>query len=101
MPGGFTVLLKGNDDGEECWVSIVADGQPAVEVTLTAPYEKSVQAKNEVIVKAGSVGALDIFFNGKKLPGQGGYGTVRTLTFRSDGLQPAAPRPAAPVATPP
>jgi cytoskeleton protein RodZ len=100
MPGAFTVLLKVNDDAEECWVSIMADGQPAVEVTLTAPYEKSIQAKTEIIVKAGNVGALDILFNGEKLPPQGGYGTVRTLTFHSDGLQPPAPRPTAPAATP-
>jgi hypothetical protein len=99
MPGAFTVLLKVNDDAEECWVAIMADGQPAVELTLTAPYEKSIQAKTEIIVKAGNVGALDILFNGKKLPPQGGYGTVRTLTFHSDGLQPPAPRPAAPAAT--
>jgi cytoskeleton protein RodZ len=86
--GGFTVLLKGNDQSEECWVSIAADGQPPVELTLVAPYEKVIQAKDQVVVKAGSAGAVDIFFNGKKLPAQGGYGTVKTLTFRADGLQP-------------
>jgi cytoskeletal protein RodZ len=100
ISGAFTVLVKGNDDAQECWVSIIADGQPAVEVTLSAPYEKAIQAKTEVIVKAGNVGALDIFFNGKKLPVLGGYGTVRTLTFHSDGLQPPLPKPAAPAASP-
>ena len=85
--GGFTVLLKGNDHSEECWLSIAVDGQPPVELTLLAPYEKVIQAKDQVIVKAGSAGAVDIFFNGKKLPAQGDYGTVRTLTFRADGLQ--------------
>jgi len=44
-------------------------------------------ARNEVVVKAGNVGALDFFFNGKKLPTQGEYGKVKTLTFRADGLQ--------------
>jgi cytoskeleton protein RodZ len=89
--GGFTILLKGNDQSEECWVSIVADGQPPVELTLVAPYEKVIQAKDQVVVKAGSAGAVDIFFNGRKLPAQGDYGTVKTLTFRADGLQPLPP----------
>jgi len=96
--GTFTVLLKGNDEAEECWVSIVADGQPPVEVTLVAPEQRVIQAKNEVIVKAGSIGALDVFFNGQKVPLQGGYGVVKTLTFHSDGLQtpPLKPVAAAP-----
>jgi cytoskeleton protein RodZ len=96
--GTFTVLLKGNDEAEECWVSIVADGQPPFEVTLVAPEQKVIQAKNEIIVKAGSIGALDVFFNGQKVPLQGGYGVVKTLTFHSDGLQtpPLKPVAAAP-----
>lgn len=94
--GMFTVALKGNDDSEKCWVSIVADGQPPVEVTLIAPYEKFVQAKNEVVVKIGSAGAVDVFFNGNKLPSQGDYGVVKTLTFHPDGLQSPTPKPAAP-----
>jgi len=93
MTGAFTVLLKGNDDSDECWVSLVVDGQPPVEVTLSAPQEKSIQANREVIVKAGNVGALDVFFNGQKLPRLGEYGTVRTLIFHRDGLQPRVPKP--------
>jgi cytoskeletal protein RodZ len=93
--GTFTVLLKGNNDAEQCWVSIVADGQPPFEVTLVAPEQKVIQAKNEVIVKAGSIGALDVFFNGQKVPLQGGYGVVKTLTFHSDGLQTAPLKPVA------
>jgi hypothetical protein len=89
----FAVRLKGNDDSEECWVSISADGQPPVEATLTAPYERVVQAKNEVVVKVGSAGALDVFFNNTKLPSQGDYGTVKTLVFHPNGLQPPVPKP--------
>lgn len=95
VPGAFTVLLKGSED-DECWVSIVVDGQPAVEALLTAPQEKSIQAKREVIVKAGNIGALDVFFNGKKLGSLGDYGTVRTLTFHADGLQAPTPKAVTP-----
>jgi len=38
--GTFTVLLKGNDTSDESWVSIAVDGQPAGEVTLSAPIQK-------------------------------------------------------------
>jgi len=90
--GTFTVLLKANTESEECWVSITVDGGPAEEATMAVPYEKRIHARSEVVVKAGNVGALDFFFNGKTLPSQGDYGVVKTLTFRSDGLQPEAPK---------
>ena len=95
--GMFTVLLKGNEESEESWVSIAIDGQPPVEAMLSAPKQREVQANREVVIKAGNVGALDFFFNGRKLPSQGEYGTVKTLTFHSDGLQPGPPKAAAPV----
>jgi cytoskeleton protein RodZ len=90
--GTFTVLLKPNTESEECWVSVAVDGGPAEEATMAVPYEKRIQARDEVVVKAGNVGALDFFFNGKRLPPQGDYRAVKTLTFRSDGLQPEAPK---------
>jgi len=92
--GRFTVILKGNDESQTCWVSIEVDGQPATEAILSAPTTKTIQARDEMVLKAGSVGALDIYFNGKKLPPQGGYGIVKTLRFRNDGLQPAPTTPA-------
>jgi|SRR5579864_4073675 len=88
--GTFTVVLKGNDQSEDCWVSIVVDGQAPTEAILQGPYEKVLQGKTEIVVKAGSIGALDVFFNGKKLPSLGNYGEVRTMTFHPDGLQAAA-----------
>jgi cytoskeleton protein RodZ len=93
LPGMFAVRLKGNDASEQCWVSISADGQPPIEATLVAPYERVIQAKNEMVVKVGSAGALDVYFNNKKLPSQGEIGTVKTLVFRPDGLQAGAPKP--------
>ena len=92
-PGSFTVLLKANQESEECWVSIAVDGQPPFEVTLEVPDERRIQAREQVVVKAGNVGAVDFFFNGDKLPPQGDYGVVKTLTFRADGLQPPPPPP--------
>jgi cytoskeleton protein RodZ len=94
--GVFRLLLKGNSDSVKCWVSIAVDGKPPAEVTLLAPYRKLIHAKKEVVVKAGNVGAIDIFFNGKKLPPQGEYGEVKILTFQPDGLQTPNPKPLEP-----
>lgn len=96
--GTLSVRLKGNDDSEECWVSLSVDGQPPVEITLIGPYEKVVEARNEVVAKIGSAGAVDIFFNGKPLPSQGQVGVVRTLVFHPDGWQASAPKSPEPVA---
>jgi cytoskeleton protein RodZ len=83
--GAFTVLIRAREDS---WVSITADGQPVMQDTLTSAAEKSVQAHNQIVIKTGNVGALDISFNGKKLAPQGRDNQVKTLTFDPNGLQP-------------
>ena len=90
--GEFTVVILAREDS---WISITADGKPIIEETLVAEDQRAVHAQKEVIIKAGNTGALDFVFNGKKLNSQGDYGEVKTLTFRSTGLQPT-PR-AAPI----
>ena len=83
--GAFQVLIQAREDS---WVSITADGKQIFEDTLTAPAEKSVEARNQIVIKTGNAGALDISFNGKKLASQGGYNRVKTLTFDPSGLRP-------------
>jgi cytoskeleton protein RodZ len=82
---------------EDSWLSISVDGEIVTRALLTAPAQKSVRAQNEIVIKAGNVGALDFEFNGKKLPTQGDYGEVRTLTFSATGLPPPPPKPEPPV----
>jgi cytoskeleton protein RodZ len=89
-PGSFLVQIKAREDS---WVSILADGKPAMEETLSPPTEKSIEAHSEVIIKTGNVGALDILFNGKQVPPQGDCSQVKTLTFDSNGLRPQTTRP--------
>jgi cytoskeleton protein RodZ len=81
----FLVLIKAREDS---WVSITADGKQIIEDTLAAPAEKSIEARNQVVIKAGNVGALDISFNGKKLAPQGRDNELKTLTFDPNGLRP-------------
>ena len=82
---------------EECWMKITSDGKTE-EVTLPANGEKAITAKERILVRVGNVGALNISFDGKRLPPQGEYGEVKTLSFGPKGLEvpapSAAPQPA-------
>lgn len=97
-PGSFVVRIKARED---CWIVLSADGKVILQDTLAADMEKSVEARREVAIRAGNVGALDLFFNGKKVPAQGDFGEVKTLTFDPNGLQPPPPKPPETEATPP
>ena len=89
----LVVLIKAREDS---WLSISVDGEIVTRALLSAPAQKSVRAEKEIVIKAGNVGALDFEFNGKKLPSQGDYGEVKTLTFEAHGLQPPTAKPEAP-----
>jgi len=89
--GAFTVTLEARD--EDCWLLITVDDRPPVEETLFAPGKRTIPANRSLVVKAGDIGALDVFFNGKRLPAQGDLGEVRTLTFHGDGLQAPPSKP--------
>lgn len=86
--GEFTVLILAREDS---WLTIIADGNTIFESTLIAESQRPIHAQKEIVIRAGNTGALDFVFNGKKLPAQGDYGEVKTLTFGVGGLQPTAP----------
>ncbi len=87
-PGEFIVAIHAQ---EESWLSVTVDGKIVTVETLAEGNQRSVHGKSGVVVRAGNVGGLDFFFNGKKLRSQGDYGEVKTLTFGPTGLQPPAP----------
>ena len=65
-------VAEGNDESDECWVSIVADGKPTFEVTLVAlTARKSIRPRMKSWSRPAMLGALDFFFNGQKLPRPG------------------------------
>ena len=84
-PGAFLVQIKAREDA---WVAIIADGREIMQDTLSASEQKSIGAREEIVIKTGNAGALDISFNGKKLPSQGAYNQVKTLTFDPNGQRP-------------
>jgi len=88
-PGAFLVQVKARQDS---WVVISADGKEIMQDTLRASAEKSIGARDQVVIRTGNAGALDISFNGKELPPQGSYNQVRTLTFDPNGLRPLGSR---------
>jgi cytoskeletal protein RodZ len=74
----IVLLVKANEDS---WISITADDRAIYNDTLVAPAEKSVEARKQIILKAGNMGGLEISVNGRKLPPQGEEGEVKTLIF--------------------
>ena len=98
LPGEFVVLIKADDDS---WMSITADGQRLMEGTMVAGSERSIHAQKFIAIRAGNVGALDFFFNGRKLPSQGDTGEVKLLSFNAQGLEPPKPATPATETTPP
>jgi cytoskeleton protein RodZ len=81
-PWAFLVQIRAREDS---WVAISADGRQIMDATLAASAEKSIGARDQVVIKTGNAGALDISFNGRKLPAQGAPNEVKTLTFDPNG----------------
>jgi cytoskeleton protein RodZ len=96
--GAFVVSIKARTDYS--WLSISVDGEIVTRAMLTAPAEKSVRAENQIVIRAGNVGALDFEFNGTKLPTQGDYGEAKTLIFDAHGLRTSVPKPESPTPKP-
>ena len=94
VTGPLTLRIRLHADS---WLSITSDGHTVLQgSSFGALTEKTVHATKEIVVKAGNVAALDLEFNGKKLPAQGAEGEVKTLTFDATGLRPSAQPPANP-----
>jgi cytoskeleton protein RodZ len=82
--GTFIVLLKARDDS---WISGTVDGAQLPDQLLAASSEKTVSAQQSLTLRAGNIGALDIYFNGQKIPAQGEEGEVKTVAFDAHGLR--------------
>ena len=87
--GTFYVAIHAREDS---WIHIKVDGKDLPEDTLTAETQKSLHASDQLVIKAGNIGALDFWFNGQKLPVQGDLDQVKTVTFDASGLVHATPK---------
>jgi cytoskeleton protein RodZ len=80
----FVVTLQAHEDS---WLSIAADGKPAVTDTLTASHKMSIHAKQKLTLIVGNAGGVELSFNGQPQPTLGSSKEVRIVTFTPDGLQ--------------
>lgn len=87
----IVLRIKARQDSS---LSITVDGEVTSEQTLTASAEKTVRARNLIVIRAGNIGALDFEFKGKQLPPQGEVGEVKTLAFGPNGWQVLSKSPA-------
>jgi cytoskeletal protein RodZ len=90
---GFDLALRAHD---EVWLSSAVDGKPPSESIMEDGQSITVHASDRAILKVGNAAALDVVFNGQKIPVRAAEGEVRTLTFTASGLQvppPAAAKP--------
>jgi cytoskeleton protein RodZ len=65
----------------DSWVSIIADGKTVMEGVLDANQERSVKFENNLVLRTGNAGGLEVSYNGKPLGPLGAENQVRTLQF--------------------
>jgi cytoskeleton protein RodZ len=87
---GFVINIQAREDS---WTLITSDGKPVFSGMLEAGDQRSIRGQKEVVVRAGNSGAVDLYFNGKKIPPTGDYGEIRTTTFGPEGVTPNSPSP--------
>ncbi len=79
----INILIKAR---EECWISATIDGKNSYEGLLLASGAKKISAQHRAVIRAGNSGAVDIFFNGSKVPTDGQNGEVKAFSFDENGL---------------
>jgi cytoskeleton protein RodZ len=85
----FEVTVRAKDSA---WVSVKSDGKFAVQGIIRPPDVKTVHASGQVIVWTGNAGALEVSFNGQRVPLTGGPNQEGVLVFNSHGA--LSPKPA-------
>jgi cytoskeleton protein RodZ len=72
------------------WVSVKSDGIYVVRGIIRPPDVKTIHANSQVVFFTGNAGAVDLSFNGKNVPLNGGSNAEQTLVFTAKGLLPKA-----------
>lgn len=80
----FTVSVRANEDS---WISIIADGRPRLQTTLSADQQKSITAGKELVLVTGNAGGIEVSYNGRPIAPLGKTPKKRTLTFTPQGLK--------------
>ena len=84
----FEVTVRAKD---RAWVSIKSDGKYTVRGIISPNDVKTVHATDQIILWTGNAGAVEISFNGQRVPLEGGPNSEGVLVFNSRGV--VIPRP--------
>jgi len=80
----FEVQIRARQD---TWVSVSADGKLLLEGMMNASSERTLNARNQMVVKTGNAAGVEISHNGRMLPPLGSEHQVKTFVFTPDGMQ--------------
>ncbi len=86
----FEVTVRATD---KAWVSIKSDGQFKVRGIIGPPDVKVIRATDQIVFWTGNSGAVEVSFNGQRVPLVGGPNSEGVLVFNSHGV--VIPKPAA------
>lgn len=78
----FVLVVRARQDA---WVKIKADDELLMEGTLKGAVEKTVHAKQKIVLTTGNAGAIELSFNGETQPALGDDNQVKTVVFTPDG----------------
>ena len=87
-PASFEVTVRAKD---RAWVSVKSDGKILVRGVIQPPEVKTIHATNKVVFWTGNAGEVEVSFNGKNVPLNGGDNDEQVLVFNSHGLVPQRP----------
>ena len=85
----FEVTVRAKD---RAWVSIKSDGKFTVRGIINPDDVKTVHATDQIVLWTGNAGAVEVSFNGQRVPLEGGPNTEGVLVFNAHGV--VIPRPA-------
>ncbi len=75
----FEVTVRAND---KAWVSIKSDGQFKVRGIIGPPDVKTIHATDQIVFWTGNAGAVEVSFNGQRVPLAGGPNSGRSAGFQ-------------------
>jgi cytoskeletal protein RodZ len=82
--GLFTVSVQAKED---TWIGVTADGKQVMNILVPAGQERVIHARDQLVLKTGNAGGIEVAHNGIALPAIGRAGEVKTVTFNARGLQ--------------
>ena len=82
--GPFTVKIQAKED---TWVGVTSDGKQVMDIVIPAGQERIIHARQELVLRTGNAGGIEVAHNGVAVPPLGQPGEVKTLTFNARGLQ--------------